>query len=124
MEERVLQSNPILEAFGNAKTSRNDNSSRFGKFIELQFDNRGVLVGAKIQTYLLEKVRVIHQNAGERNYHIFYQLCSGASDEQREAWKLKGIEDYKFTSESECYTLRYVVYGQSSSAPDDASICR
>jgi len=80
--ERVLQSNPILEAFGNAKTLRNDNSSRFGKFIELGFNRAGVLQGAKVQTYLLEKVRIGYHGSGERNYHIFYQLLRGATEEQ------------------------------------------
>ncbi|KFH09200.1 myosin F [Toxoplasma gondii VAND] len=87
VEAQVLESNPLLEAFGNARTLRNDNSSRFGKFIELQFQtskakrmsgNRGRLCGARIQTYLLEKVRVCDQQEGERNYHIFYQLCAAA----------------------------------------------
>jgi len=84
--DRVLQSNPILEAFGNAKTLRNDNSSRFGKFIELGFSRGGQLLGAKIQTYLLEKVRLGSHASGERNYHIFYQLLRGASDEQKKKY--------------------------------------
>jgi len=81
--ERVLQSNPVLEAFGNARTLRNDNSSRFGKFIELGFSRAGHLLGAKVQTYLLEKVRIAFHASGERNYHIFYQLLRGATDEQK-----------------------------------------
>lgn len=80
IEAQVLQSNPILESFGNARTVRNDNSSRFGKFIELQFTATGKLVGAQIETYLLEKVRLVTQSPGERNYHIFYELLSGALD--------------------------------------------
>ncbi len=83
---KVLQSNPILEAFGNARTLRNDNSSRFGKFIELGFSRSGSLLGAKIQTYLLEKVRLGFHASGERNYHIFYQLLRGASDEQKKKY--------------------------------------
>uniref|UniRef100_A0A7S3L5G5 Myosin motor domain-containing protein n=1 Tax=Amphora coffeiformis TaxID=265554 RepID=A0A7S3L5G5_9STRA len=79
--QRVLQSNPVLEAFGNARTLRNDNSSRFGKFIELGFSRAGHLMGAKVQTYLLEKVRLAFHAAGERNYHIFYQLLRGCKDE-------------------------------------------
>lgn len=77
IEAQVLQSNPILESFGNARTMRNDNSSRFGKFIEIQFTQSGRLVGAQIETYLLEKVRLVHQSLGERNYHIFYEMLSG-----------------------------------------------
>ncbi|KAL3924330.1 MAG: hypothetical protein SGILL_001113 [Bacillariaceae sp.] len=82
--ERVLQSNPVLEAFGNARTLRNDNSSRFGKFIELGFSRAGHLLGAKVETYLLEKVRLAFHATGERNYHIFYQLLRGGTDEQKE----------------------------------------
>jgi len=79
VEKQVLESNPLLEAFGNAKTLRNDNSSRFGKFIELQFAsmNRHYrLCGARIHTYLLEKIRVTDQQEGERNFHLFYQACA------------------------------------------------
>lgn len=80
VESQVLQSNPILESFGNARTVRNDNSSRFGKFIEMQFTRYGKLVSAQIETYLLEKVRIVTQSVGERNYHIFFELLSGAMD--------------------------------------------
>jgi myosin V len=80
IEAQVLQSNPILESFGNARTVRNDNSSRFGKFIEIQFNGNGKLVGAQIETYLLEKIRLITQSNGERNYHIFFELLSGGID--------------------------------------------
>jgi len=85
--ERVLQSNPVLEAFGNGKTLRNDNSSRFGKYIEMGFNRAGHLMGAKVETYLLEKVRVTTHASGERNYHIFYQLLRGGSNEQKKAWE-------------------------------------
>jgi myosin-5 len=85
--ERVLQSNPVLEAFGNARTLRNDNSSRFGKFIELGFSRAGHLMGAKVQTYLLEKVRVAFHASGERNFHMFYQILRGASEEQKKLWE-------------------------------------
>jgi myosin heavy subunit len=74
LEEKVLESNPLLESFGNAKTLRNDNSSRFGKFIEIQFDHHGKIVGAEIMNFLLEKTRIVSQSVGERNYHIFYQV--------------------------------------------------
>ena len=78
IEAQVLQSNPILESFGNARTMRNDNSSRFGKFIEIQFSRTGRLIGAQIETYLLEKVRLMTQSPGERNYHVFYEMLSGS----------------------------------------------
>ena len=78
IERQVLESNPLLEAFGNAKTIRNDNSSRFGKFIRIGFDANGKLITAQIETYLLEKSRVTYVAAAERSYHIFYQLCAVA----------------------------------------------
>ncbi|CAI5730211.1 unnamed protein product [Peronospora destructor] len=78
--DRVLDANPLMESFGNAKTSRNDNSSRFGKYSELQFDTLGQLIGARSRTYLLEKSRVSLQGLGERNYHIFYQLLAAPTD--------------------------------------------
>ena len=110
IEAQVLQSNPILESFGNARTVRNDNSSRFGKFIEIQFTNSGKLVGAQIDTYLLEKVRLVRQSAGERNYHIFYELLSGSMDahelSQYFLAKTAMPEDFKLTGPSGTYDRR------------------
>merc|ERR1712142_1346819 len=82
LDEQVVEANPLLEAFGNAKTTRNNNSSRFGKFIRCHFGKTGKLAGADIESYLLEKNRVIHQGAAERNYHIFYQILYASSDEE------------------------------------------
>jgi myosin-5 len=106
IQSRVLVSNAILEAFGNARTLRNDNSSRFGKFIKMSFDARGRLAGARIDTYLLEKSRVISQNIGERNYHCFYQLVEGATEQEREDWQLLGLDECNYTNGSECYERR------------------
>ncbi|CAF1220495.1 unnamed protein product [Adineta steineri] len=78
LEDQIVSANPVLEAYGNAKTTRNNNSSRFGKFIRIHFGNTGKIAGADIEVYLLEKSRVIFQQRAERNYHIFYQLCSNA----------------------------------------------
>lgn len=81
VKDKLLQTNPILECFGNAKTNRNNNSSRFGKYMDVEFDFKGTPDGGNILNYLLEKSRVIHQESGERNFHIFYQLLNGAEDE-------------------------------------------
>ncbi|KDO26626.1 hypothetical protein SPRG_20562 [Saprolegnia parasitica CBS 223.65] len=94
--DQVLKSNPLLEAFGNAKTKRNDNSSRFGKFAQLQFDASGYLIGARCETYLLEKSRVVGQTQGERNYHIFYQVFSLASELKKSLFLEGNVADYNF----------------------------
>lgn len=96
---QILDSNPVLEAFGNAKTVRNNNSSRFGKLFELQLDSQYLIVGACITTYLLEKSRVVHTNEGERNYHIFYQMCAGGSAEQKTEWKITEAKQYHYLNQ-------------------------
>uniref|UniRef100_A0A671YSQ1 Myosin VA n=1 Tax=Sparus aurata TaxID=8175 RepID=A0A671YSQ1_SPAAU len=97
VEEKVLASNPIMEAIGNAKTTRNDNSSRFGKYIEIGFDNRYRIIGANMRTYLLEKSRVVFQADEERNYHIFYQLCASAHLPELKNLKLSNANDFLYT---------------------------
>ncbi|KAG4165156.1 hypothetical protein ERO13_A13G061800v2 [Gossypium hirsutum] len=105
IEYEILKTNPILEAFGNAKTLRNDNSSRFGKLIEIHFSETGKISGAKIQTFLLEKSRVVQCAEGERSYHIFYQLCAGAPRTLREKLNLKDVDEYKYLKQSNCYSI-------------------
>ncbi|XP_061891963.1 unconventional myosin-Vc isoform X2 [Entelurus aequoreus] len=97
VEDKVLASNPITEAIGNAKTTRNDNSSRFGKFTEISFDSRYRIIGANMRTYLLEKSRVVFQTYNERNYHIFYQMCACADLPQFKALQLMSAEEFHYT---------------------------
>uniref|UniRef100_A0A672YLF4 Methyl-CpG binding domain protein 3b n=1 Tax=Sphaeramia orbicularis TaxID=375764 RepID=A0A672YLF4_9TELE len=99
VEERVLASNPIMEAIGNAKTTRNDNSSRFGKYIEIGFGRKGNIIGANMRTYLLEKSRVVFQASAERNYHIFYQLCASRDFPEMRSLKLAAPENFRYTSQ-------------------------
>lgn len=98
LERQLLQANPILEAFGNAKTVKNDNSSRFGKFIRINFDVNGYIVGANIETYLLEKSRAIRQAKEERTFHIFYYLLSGAGEHLKSDLLLESYNKYRFLS--------------------------
>lgn len=117
-EQKVLESNPILESFGNARTIRNDNSSRFGKFIEIQFSGAGKLLGAYIDSYLLEKVRLIKQADGERNYHIFYELLAGSSGSERKELLLNNHsnpEDFAMTSSPSS------TYNRRDGVKDDAT---
>ncbi|KAJ1821610.1 Myosin type-2 heavy chain 1, partial [Coemansia sp. RSA 2599] len=101
VEEQILATNPVLESFGNAKTTRNDNSSRFGKFLEIRFNERHAIEAAFIRTYLLERSRLVYQPATERNYHVFYQLLAAVPDDQRERLGLKDCswQSFAYTSQ-------------------------
>ena len=104
-EEQILATNPIMEAFGNAKTTRNDNSSRFGKYIEIMFDEETNIIGARIRTYLLERSRLVFQPLKERNYHIFYQLLSGATDKERQDLHLLPVEQFDYLNQGNAPTV-------------------
>ncbi|XP_055832914.1 myosin-6-like isoform X2 [Solanum dulcamara] len=104
VEQQVLESNPVLEAFGNAKTVRNNNSSRFGKFVEIQFDQRGRISGAAIRTYLLERSRVCQVSDPERNYHCFYMICA-APPKDIQRYKLDNPRSFHYLNQSNCYQL-------------------
>eukprot|EP01025_Chloroclados_australasicus_P040986 TRINITY_DN4316_c0_g2_i3.p1 TRINITY_DN4316_c0_g2~~TRINITY_DN4316_c0_g2_i3.p1 ORF type:complete len:1103 (-),score=96.76 TRINITY_DN4316_c0_g2_i3:1692-5000(-) len=105
IEEQVLESNPLLEAFGNAKTVRNNNSSRFGKFVEMLFDDFGHVCGASISVFLLERSRVVQVSNGERSYHIFYQLCKAASDQQKAKYHLRPPQEFRYLNQSDTFEL-------------------
>ncbi|KAI6875648.1 Myosin-1 [Hortaea werneckii] len=105
VKDMVLATNPLLESFGNAKTLRNNNSSRFGKYLEIQFNNIGEPVGANINNYLLEKSRVVGQIKDERNFHIFYQFTKAASQQHREIFGVQQPTTYAYTSKSKCYDV-------------------
>eukprot|EP01117_Protostelium_nocturnum_P010363 TRINITY_DN3728_c0_g1_i4.p1 TRINITY_DN3728_c0_g1~~TRINITY_DN3728_c0_g1_i4.p1 ORF type:complete len:1446 (+),score=574.53 TRINITY_DN3728_c0_g1_i4:156-4493(+) len=102
---KIMQCNPILESFGNAKTLRNDNSSRFGKFTKIQFDSGGVLRGAQITNYLLERSRVVKQSEGERNYHVFYQLLEGADENTKKKLGLRDATFFHYLRQSSVTTI-------------------
>eukprot|EP00004_Rigifila_ramosa_P018132 TRINITY_DN447_c0_g1_i1.p1 TRINITY_DN447_c0_g1~~TRINITY_DN447_c0_g1_i1.p1 ORF type:complete len:2271 (-),score=688.57 TRINITY_DN447_c0_g1_i1:82-6540(-) len=106
VENRILETNPLMEAFGNAKTLRNNNSSRFGKFIRIHFNQQAQVEGATIDTYLLEKARIVQQPQGNRNYHIFYNLCLGASPEQKQKYHLLAPEQYHYLNQGGDYRIK------------------
>uniref|UniRef100_A0A3Q3CB62 Myosin IXA n=1 Tax=Haplochromis burtoni TaxID=8153 RepID=A0A3Q3CB62_HAPBU len=99
VEQIILGAGPVLEAFGNAKTAHNNNSSRFGKFIQVNYQESGTVRGAYVEKYLLEKSRLVYQEHNERNYHVFYYLLAGASEEERKAFHLKKPEEYHYLSQ-------------------------
>ena len=105
IKDMVLATNPLLESFGNAKTLRNNNSSRFGKYLQIHFNAQGEPVGADITNYLLEKSRVVGQITNERNFHIFYQFTKGASQHYRETFGVQKPETYIYTSRSKCLNV-------------------
>ncbi|XP_017341612.1 unconventional myosin-Vc [Ictalurus punctatus] len=119
VEDKVLASNPITEAIGNAKTTRNDNSSRFGKYTEISFDRRYQIIGANMRTYLLEKSRVVFQSENERNYHIFYQMCACADQPQFKSLRLLGADKFNYT----CMGGEMEIQGVDDRA-DMAETCR
>lgn len=96
VEKQVLDSNPLMEAFGNAKTSKNNNSSRFGKFIQVNFSQHGKILSAKIYNYLLEKSRIVSIQPNERNYHIFYQLIRGADQKEKSKYQIRDLEHFNY----------------------------
>ncbi|KAF3322852.1 Myosin-J heavy chain [Carex littledalei] len=107
VEQQVLESNPVLEAFGNAKTVKNNNSSRFGKFVEIQFDKYGKISGAAVRTYLLERSRVCQVSDPERNYHCFYMLCS-APPEDAKRFKVADPRTFHYLNQTGCYEVANV----------------
>ncbi|XP_065836226.1 myosin-IIIb-like [Oscarella lobularis] len=107
LEQKIIQVNPLLEAFGHAQTVMNDNSSRFGKYTQLKFNRQGKILGAKISEYLLEKSRVVRQAPGERNFHIFYYLFAGLNGEKQQKYKLGNPDDQRYLSNGSSPLKRY-----------------
>ncbi|GIX67575.1 unconventional myosin-XV [Caerostris extrusa] len=103
--EQILEANPLLESFGNAKTVRNDNSSRFGKYMEVHFKD-GVITGARSTEYLLEKSRIVTQASDERNYHVFYEMLSGLSDTEKEKYGLQSADNYFYLNQGGCFKIK------------------
>eukprot|EP00752_Nemacystus_decipiens_P006633 g5963.t1 len=108
VEDSVVMSNPVMEAFANAKTTRNHNSSRFGKYIQVTLHSSGVVTGGRVTTYLLEKTRVARQLEGERSYHVFYQLCEGAGEEMREQLGLKEASEFRSLIGGDCVEVNSI----------------
>uniref|UniRef100_A0A8C2WV46 Myosin IXA n=1 Tax=Cyclopterus lumpus TaxID=8103 RepID=A0A8C2WV46_CYCLU len=104
VEQIILGAGPVLEAFGNAKTAHNNNSSRFGKFIQVNYQESGTVRGAYVEKYLLEKSRLVYQEHNERNYHVFYYLLAGASEEERKSFHLLKPEEYHYLNQ-DCFTV-------------------
>ncbi|KAK4255746.1 hypothetical protein QN277_008704 [Acacia crassicarpa] len=128
IENKALQTHFILEAFGNAKTPRHNNSSRFGKLIEIHFTAAGKICGAKIQTFMLQKSRVAQLTSGERSYHIFYQLCAGSLSDLKERLNLREASKYKYLNQSDCMTIDGVddakMFNKLLKALDVVQICK
>ncbi|CAG5101043.1 Similar to Myo1e: Unconventional myosin-Ie (Rattus norvegicus), partial [Cotesia congregata] len=119
IKDIILESNPLLEAFGNAKTIRNNNSSRFGKYVEMQFGDGGQPIGGKISNFLLEKSRVVKHNGGERSFHVFYQLTAGANEQMKSEFGLRNeLDDCDYLMNWDGNICRMGDRGSSSDAKD------
>ncbi|XP_076288846.1 unconventional myosin-IXa isoform X1 [Lasioglossum baleicum] len=108
VEQTILSAGPVLEAFGNAKTAHNNNSSRFGKFIQVNYKENGMVHGAVVQKYLLEKSRIVSQGRNERNYHVFYYLLAGANEQEKQLLHLENSDRYNYLNKSGCYGLENI----------------
>lgn len=120
-KNHLSAANPVLEAFGNAKTKRNNNSSRFGKFMQVHFDSRCQVVGGYISHYLLEKSRVCLQSSDERNYHVFYMMCAGAPGELRAKLGITKPDDFRYLRNG---CTRYFCNGKSEKKLNDGQKSR